>query len=158
MGADEFWAKVDRSGGPDACWPWLGVRSKKGYGQWRPEGHRTVPVYAHRLSYQLAHGGIPKGAYVLHTCDNPPCVNPAHLGVGSQTDNMREMYDRARDVHNAPRGASHYRARLTDEAVAAIRERYRIGELSQEQIAREFGVSQITVSRVIRRVAWRHVP
>lgn len=86
-----FWSKVDR-GDPDKCWYWMGCRAS-GYGQvW--DGKRSIG--AHRLSWQITHGAIPDGLSCLHKCDHPPCVNPDHLYIGTQKDNVRDMVERSR--------------------------------------------------------------
>lgn len=84
-----FWDYVDRSGGPDACWPWLRARSRRvrGYGRFTQDG---VGRDAHREAWERTHGPVPAGLFVLHTCDVPHCCNPAHLYLGTQTDNMRD--------------------------------------------------------------------
>lgn len=78
---------------PDTCWEWQGHR-EKGYGILMVYGRR---LYAHRISYFLTHGDIPAGLVVMHSCDNPPCANPAHLSVGTQGDNLRDMASKGRD-------------------------------------------------------------
>jgi hypothetical protein len=90
---DRFWSKVQKS---DACWIWAASRDDKGYGTFGFDG---VVQKAHRVAYQLSVGPIPDGAHILHSCDNPPCVNPAHLRVGTRSDNMRDKVARGRD-HN----------------------------------------------------------
>jgi hypothetical protein len=92
---DRFNRRVDRSGGPDACWPWLGRIEPKGYGTMAVGGRQRL---AHRCAMALAIGEVPRGKLVLHACDNPPCVNPAHLRLGTQLDNMRDMVQRGRKV------------------------------------------------------------
>ena len=97
---DRFWAQVDRRG-PDECWPWQGA-TIRGYGH----SHANyVHYYAHRRSYEMHHGPIPEGMVVRHRCDNPPCVNPAHLQVGTQVDNINDMIDRGR-AHWQNRGGA----------------------------------------------------
>lgn len=87
---DRFWNKVDRSGD---CWTWQGSRDRKGYGR---VSVNQRPVLAHRFSWTLSHGPIPDGLCVLHKCDNPPCVNPEHLFLGTIADNNRDMVAKGR--------------------------------------------------------------
>lgn len=91
---DQFWSKVEKRGAD--CWLWTRYRDEHGYGRtWFDGGHIT----AHRLAYILTHGEIPDGAHILHSCDNPPCVNPAHLRAGTRSDNMRDKVARGRDFN-----------------------------------------------------------
>lgn len=82
---------------PDGCWYWLGHVCKDGYGQItiRTDDNRYTSK-AHRIAYQICKGDIPKGMYVLHSCDNPRCVNPDHLSVGTQKDNIKDMFQKGR--------------------------------------------------------------
>lgn len=92
---DRFWAKVDRSGD---CWVWTAYRNRNGYGQfWF---NRSLHL-AHRVSWILTNGSIPDGLCVLHQCDNPPCVNPAHLWVGTQVENIADRDAKGRQNHAA---------------------------------------------------------
>lgn len=91
---ERFWAKVDQSPGPEGCWTWTSTRNHRGYGLFRVATDKQVS--AHRYSYQLVNGPIVDGSFVCHTCDNPPCVNPAHLWSGSQSDNMQDRNRKGR--------------------------------------------------------------
>ena len=116
---DEFWSKIDRRG-PDECWEWTGTRWFGGYG--RAQSY----FKAHRVSYEIAYGPIPKGMFVRHKCDNPPCCNPAHLLAGTPGDNMRDKRERGRA--GKCWGEQHGNAVLTDEQCEDIRTRNDKGE------------------------------
>jgi hypothetical protein len=135
---ERFWKYVQR-GEPDDCWIWTASTDRYGYGQFKMDGKM---VKAHRFSYTLAHGPIPDGLHVLHHCDNPPCVNPAHLFPGSHIDNMRDREAKGRGT----RGTANGRCRLTDEEVAEIRNAVGL----QREIAERFGISHKTVGNIKR--------
>lgn len=141
-----FWNKVDRSGGDDACWIWTARARFAGYGQIWWHGHVER---AHRVAYELGRGPIPDGLFVLHSCDNPPCCNPAHLFLGTSKDNSDDMIQKGRDLHF--RGEQHGRCKLTDAQVAEIRERYAAGGVTQIQLGAEFGVAHSQISRIVTR-------
>lgn len=115
--ATRFWSKVDASAGPDACWPWLGGRKAKGYGTFfirrDPPGRhgKLIQTTAHRMAYQLTNGAIDDGLVVRHTCDNPPCCNPAHLIPGTIADNSRDAMERG--LWNPKEGYAKAAAALT---------------------------------------------
>lgn len=90
---DRFWEKVDKSGGPDACWPFCGRLDKNGYGKFRFRGEMTT---AHRVAYILTKGEIPEGMEAMHSCDNRPCCNPADLVAGTHAENMTDQFAKGR--------------------------------------------------------------
>jgi hypothetical protein len=119
---DRFWAKVDKAD-PSGCWVWLANRNNKGYGLFRPGGVAPKAL-AHRLSFAESCGTIPKGRLVLHSCDNPSCVNPAHLRLGDHKANTGDMDTRARRNSNPRRGGANPSSRATDLIVANVRREY----------------------------------
>lgn len=141
-----FWQRVHVAGA-DECWEWLGRRNPKGYGSIDigARGSRR----AHRVAYELTRGRIPEGQLVCHRCDNPGCVNPRHLFIGTPADNMADMIGKGRAKAPVPK--------LIIEDVHRIREMLKSG-LSQTRIADAFGVNQTHVSRIARGVAWKHIP
>lgn len=143
--ADRLWPRVDKSGGPEACWPFMGARSDTGYGSIVGK----VRGSTHRIAYMDTHGPIPEGMRVCHSCDNPPCCNPAHLWLGTVGDNSRDMVAKGRSSHL--RNERSGKAKLTDAQVAEIRERWSTGE-TLKSIAPEFDVSDSHLSRVVRGV------
>lgn len=150
MSPDMFWPRVDVKG-PDDCWLWTGRRRLSGYGTFTERGKTLV---AHRRAYQIAKGQIPHGLVVRHTCDNPPCVNPNHLLVGTTRDNQRDKVERGRSLV----GGKNARARLTESVVAAIRANYRKGQSGHgaPALAARLGVSKGTIARALTGGSWRH--
>lgn len=126
------------------CWAWNGSLSSHGYGQLAVGGKR--PETASRVAYEAWVAPIPPGMAVCHRCDNPPCINPEHLFLGSKAVNNADMRNKRRDA-NGERHAGH---RLTDEQVAQIRARYAGGGVYQKDLAEEYGVSQQLVSLIVR--------
>jgi hypothetical protein len=95
---DRFWAKVDKRG-PDECWEWQAALTRGGYGTFVVTKSPKRMARAHRFAWELTHGEEPKGLHVCHQCDNPLCVNPAHLWLGTNQDNMRDCADKGRAAH-----------------------------------------------------------
>ena len=146
-----FWSKVDSSGGPDACWPWIaGKFQDSGYGQMYLGGKNRR---AHKVAWELTHGPVPAGLCVCHSCDNPACQNPHHLFLGTPADNLRDSLDKGR----FPTGENNYCHKLSSEHVVMIRQAYATGQISQQFLADTFGVSQNIISQITRRKKWRRV-
>lgn len=150
-----FWTKVD-VGEPDACWPWKGpIRGRSPYGAFKAD--RTAHG-AHRVSWEIANGPIPAGLQVLHRCDNPPCVNPAHLFVGTRADNMRDAAAKGRLplAMIEQSGEKNVNARLTADVVRAIRADRAAG-MKLVPLASKYGVGYSTVRDVVHGRTWSHV-
>jgi len=157
-----FMSKVDKNGptvthvkGLGCCWLWTAALDKDGYGKLRVGDRKLL---AHRASWAIHNGPIPEGMCVLHRCDVKLCVNPAHLFLGTQADNMRDMTIKGRGVqHPAPPGEGHHFAKLTDAKVVEIRTLYAMGGVSQRALAKRFGVAYSSISDVLSRKHWAHV-
>lgn len=156
---ESFWSKVDRSGGPDACWLWTAAQQGGGYGTFWSRN-------THRLSWELAHGPVPEGLYVCHRCDVRTCVNPTHLFLGTPADNIRDAACKRRMAHGdlhgmrlhperVPRADKNGMARLTWNDVRTIRQRYADGGVSQSTLAVDFDIDQTSISRIILNKTWR---
>lgn len=142
-----FLAKVKPAGTME-CWEWVGAKCKQGYGQFSLKG-RTQK--AHRVSYGLWCHQLPPSSQVLHRCDNPSCVNPGHLFLGTNDDNVADKMEKGR--HACPRGQGHALAKLTEPNVLAIRQ----SEESGQATAARFGVSTTTISQIRTRKVWKHI-
>jgi ribosome-binding protein aMBF1 (putative translation factor) len=149
--SERFWSKVDKRT-DNECWLWTGATYVQGYGYLA--GTRGEKQFkAHRLSYELNKGRIPEGMDVCHECDNPPCVNPTHLWLGTRGDNNRDRSNKGRGRENRQWGADNPRAKITIKEVNEIREMVARG-VSQTAVAAEFDIKQPQVSRIIRGIAW----
>jgi hypothetical protein len=150
---ERFWEKVPLG---DGCREWADARNRKGYGVANLPGQRTAP--AHRVAWELANGRpVPAGLCVCHTCDNPPCCNPAHLFLGTRADNNADMYAKGRGGHGWVPGEKCGTARLTAAQVSEIRHRYASGGLSHRALAREYGVHYRQIGRIVRGLSWKHL-
>jgi hypothetical protein len=144
-----FMASFRQENGEQRCWEWSGARLPRGYGVIRVHGEQ---MKAHRYAWQLFCGPIPDGLWVLHRCDNPPCVNPKHLFLGTHADNVADKVAKGRHT----KGEQFRQAKLTDAAVHQIRT-LRAQGMSIHNIGRRFGIGKSSVSRIVRRQSWRHV-
>lgn len=170
---ERFWSKVLKT---DSCWLFVnrkGECRKSQYGNFRAS-HGTT-VQSHRYSYELANGPIVGSLYVLHKCDTPACVRPDHLFLGTALDNMHDMIQKGRgktpplphyrgDDHYArtnpeklARGERCHSAKLTAADVVEIRKRYSSGE-TKASLSKSYGVKPVSISRVISRRSWKHIP
>jgi hypothetical protein len=149
---ERFWSKVDRRG---KCWIWTASRDPSGYGFFRLNGRMHK---AHRVAWELTHGPLPQGqghnVCVLHRCDTTSCVNPDHLWLGTQADNVKDMIEKGREVKS--RGIHHWRARLTPWHIRKIRRLRALGH-SQQTIADIIGTPQTNVSVILRGKTWAHI-
>lgn len=146
---DAFWKHVD-IGDAEVCWLWLKKVSNPGYGQ---INYRNQRYLAHRVCFELHFGPIPAGLHVLHKCDNRACVNPRHLFLGTNNDNIADMMSKRRNTH----GECHPDAKLNATDVIRIREMWHAGT-STRALASLYGVSQGAIYQLCNRKTWKHVP
>jgi hypothetical protein len=158
--ADRLWRKVEKT---NTCWNWTANKNNKGYGLIRAGGTKAK-MLAHRASYMLAHGDLPDDKCVLHKCDNPACVNPEHLFLGSKKDNYNDMVSKGRRVivvnpTNRPPhkiGSSHGNSLLTEQQVKEIRNKVKSG-IDRATVAAEYGIKKATLQHIVTLRSWKHV-
>jgi len=155
---DRFGDKVDKSPRGSGCWLWTGTVTSRGYGKIGLGSAVEGEVLAHRLSWELANGKpVPDSLYVLHRCDNPLCVNPDHLFVGSQADNVHDMMTKGRDCHPNPAiGERNGNSKLTIPQVLSIRRLLASGK-SALSIGKLYGVTHSTILDIRNRAIWKSV-
>ena len=158
---ERFWAKVDKSG---ECWEWTGGLDNHGYGGFGLVATRLNKkiVKSHRLSYVLHHPLTidlleHPDICVCHRCDNPKCVNPSHLFLGSQGDNARDRDMKGRGKPPRVKGEINGNSKLTEEQVREIRGRYAKGNITQKALSDEYDVNITAINKIVRRLIWKHI-
>jgi hypothetical protein len=154
---DRFWEKVNRDGPiqyhmDTPCWEWIHTLWPSGYGKFKCE-HKNKR--ANRVAWVITYGKIPDGMLVLHDCDNPKCVNPEHLFLGTHLDNAKDREQKGRGRNWRAQGDKHPNAKLTLEKVAQIRQRFANGETARD-LAKEFGIHHQTIYPIISRKRWNY--
>lgn len=144
---ERFWEKV-AIGKEDKCWLWIGNGDR--YGRFRYNGQDWK---AHRYSYLLHYGDIPKGYYVCHTCDNGLCVNPKHLFAGTQSDNMKDMYKKKRRVYN---GKNYPNRKLSEKDVIHMIKDFLSGE-KRKDLAIKYNISLATIHDILGGRTWKYL-
>ena len=150
--SERFWEKVEKT---RSCWIWKGHTRGGGYGAIRL-GHAVEGSKpAHIVSWEMKHGPIPKGLFVLHKCDNRPCIRPSHLRLGTQLDNMRDMISKGRSSIHVNGHAPH--VRLNQKKVREIRNLFDSGDYECSEIADMYGVYKLTIYNVVNYKTWAWV-
>jgi hypothetical protein len=151
-----FWRHVKKT---ESCWTWTAYKNRRAYGEFRvgsmTDGTRRMKL-AHRYSWELYNGTIPESLFVLHKCDNPPCVNPEHLFLGTHTDNMRDMIRKGRRaVSPSMRGESNPNSKLSAEDVFQIRHSLMFG-VKGTVLSSRYGVSNAHISAIKKHKTWKY--
>lgn len=147
-----FFALVEKT---DGCWFWKGAVKEFGHGVMRGQNGRTIR--AHRASWEIHKGPIPSGLFVCHHCDVPNCVNPDHLFLGTNADNMADCKAKGRARGPCHRGEKHGMSRLTEDDVRELRDLHATGQFFLRNLADRYGITIAQAHRIVHRRAWRHV-
>lgn len=148
---ENFWPYVDSLSGASSCWPWTKLKNKAGYGIVHvPRSRGGNKLLAHRVAFLLGREDIPDNMCVLHTCDNPPCCNPDHLKIGTQADNLRDMFNKGRARSRSLSGERHGRSKITDKELAEAKLLYSAGGVTQSALAERFGLTVQHMHRLLR--------
>lgn len=147
---DRFWSKVDKTSNKNGCWVWTRAKARRGYGEF---GIGREHFLAHRFILTLKESRCIDGLLACHRCDNPSCVNPDHLWVGTTQENTLDMLKKGRSL----KGEDHPMRTLSKDVVVKIRLLYENGGHSHSTLAKMFSICPATVGKILRRERWRHV-
>lgn len=152
---ERFWKKVNKT---SSCWLWMGKRTPKGYGDFAVRvANKILDFRAHRYAWEMIKGSIPKDKLVCHKCDNPPCVNPDHLYLGTQSENIKESVGKGRHSTCHQRGENNPSAIITGKIVEEIRKSYVPRKVTQRFLAEKFNLTQSYVSEILLKKVWSHI-
>lgn len=163
---ERFWIKVKKT---KDCWLWTAYKDKNGYGRFWFDKKLML---SHRFSWEIKNGKIKEGMFACHSCDNPTCVNPDHLFIGTCLDNMRDAkakgkyvgrgqyfmrdYSLKRKMENLPRGENHPNSKMTEKKVIEARKLREMG-FPIGKLARKFGLTYTPMYMILKRKHWRNV-
>lgn len=146
---ERFWSKVNKT---EDCWLWIGAKNNTNYGYIRV-GDKMKN--AHRVSWEITNGPIPKDLFVLHKCDNPSCVRPDHLFLGTHQDNMTDKKSKGRAIGRP--GENHHNSKFTEKDILKIRELFDSGKMREVDLCEHYNVKQSTMSAILLKRTWKHV-
>jgi len=154
---ERFWTKVDIRNW-DECWEWLAQKDKDGYGRIKI---KKKCLRAHRFSFFIHNGFVDKNLYVCHSCDNPSCVNPHHLWIGTNRDNQNDLVEKSKIINKKNKsknmGEKSHLSKLKEEDVIAIRNLYLDKSILIKDIANKFDITITNVQDIVKNKTWKHV-
>lgn len=157
-----FWTKIAITANSDKCWEWQAGCTDSGYGHFMVGGRKGGTEKSHRVAWELTNGAIPDGLWVLHSCDNRKCCNPAHLFLGTNYDNVQDMMQKGRNSKGSQhainhRGELNNHNKLTPNEVRYIRECYAAGNVTFTELGKRMSVNRTTISGIVKLRLWKHL-
>lgn len=146
---ERFFEKVEKT---SSCWLWKAHKNQKGYGMF----HYKKDMSAHKFSYLLHKGDVPKTMFVCHKCDTPSCVNPEHLWLGTNKENVQDSKDKGRNIRPTARGSLNHNSKLDETSVREIKNLLKEG-MNKKEISRRFKISYPTILNIWNNKIWKHV-
>ena len=157
--ADRFWSKVGIRANPERCWEWQGNKGIRDYGSFSVTiaPQKDLPVIPTRIMYYLHYGIHPTGKCVCHTCDNPKCVNPKHLFLGTNKDNTQDMIKKGRKFITRGTDKECSWVKLTKEKVLELREMKASGAINYSKLSNELKLGTKTIWNAVNKITWKHI-
>ncbi len=156
---DRFWSKVAITANDEKCWEWQASKRGNGYGRFTitKSTMNKSSYISSRVAYYIKNNVDPIGKVIMHSCDNPSCVNPKHLSIGTYKENSIDREKKNRSGSSFKKGENNIKSKLNENEVREIRERYSNGNITQKELGKEYGTNGHYINSIINKKRWKHI-